>query len=425
VGEDGAGSIVSLASEQVAAGASGNLARFPDRVIGRDDLLTTLEEQVAKLRFGGRSLVVLEGESGIGKSTVLREMRQRVLGSGGLVAAGEFSARHGAVPTTGLRGAVNDLVGTMLGLSRDQVQDWLFDLREAVGGSVEPLADLIPELAQLSEGEQPPPVESPTGLRNRLRLAVLGVVRATADRTRPLVITFDDLHRADSESLQIVQDVMRSDADGLLVLATAKPGGLDGLPILDDASVRRIPLTELTNEALSVFLAASLETREEAIGELASIASQCVGANPLTVLQFLQRAIATGALTRTAVNADWVWDEPELRALDPSPTEEDIARSALQDIRAAEVIEVASCLDEHFTISMLAVATERPADAVAATVLDALERGILMRSSGTNAGGIFFDSNDEYRFVHERMQRAVRSRLSEQQEADAHLRVAT
>jgi predicted ATPase/class 3 adenylate cyclase len=423
VGEDRAGTTVSLATEQVAAGATGNLARFPDRVVGRDDLIAALDEQVAKLRFGGRSLVVLEGESGIGKSTVLREVRRRVLASGGLVAAGEFSTTHSAVPTTGLRGAVSDLVGTILALSRDQVQDWLFELREAVGGSVDPFADLIPELAQLSSGDQLPPVESPTGLRNRLRLAVLGVVRATADRTRPLVITFDDLHRADSESMQIVHDVMRSDADGLLVLATARPGALDGLPILDDVSVRRIRVRGLTNDALREFVAASLETGEQAIGEVASIASRCVGANPLSVLQFLQQAIAAGALARPALHTDWVWDEASLRALDPRPTEEDIARSALRDIRAPEVIEAASCFDEHFNISMLSVATDRPADAVAETVLDALERGVLMRRSATMTGGVFFDRNDEYRFVHERTQRAVRSRLSGEQEAAVHLRV--
>lgn len=423
MGENRAGSTASVATGQVATGATGNLARSPDRVIGRDDLLTTLEEQVGKLRFGGRCLVVLEGESGIGKSTVLRELRRRVLGAGGLVAAGEFSTRHGAVPTTGLRGAVSDLVGTMLALGEVQVRDWVFDLREAVGGSVQPLSDLIPELAQLPGGDRPPPVESPTSLRNQLRLAVLGVLRATADRTRPLVITFDDLHRADDESLQILHDVMRSDVDGLLMLATAKPGGLDGLPILDDVAVRRIPVAELTNEAVRQFIAASLETQEDAIGDLASIALQCVGANPLTVLQFLQRAIAAGSLAHPAPDAGWIWDGTALRALDPRPTEEDIARSALRDIAAAEVIKVASCLDAHFTISNLAVATDRPADAVAETVLHALERGILMRSSGVKTEGVFFDSDDEFQFVHERVQRAVRSQLDEHQEAAAHLRI--
>lgn len=402
---------------------SGNRVRFPDGVIGRDDVLTTLEQRVAKLGNGGRSLVVLEGESGIGKSTVLREMRRRVLADGGLVAGGEFSARPAAAPTTGLRRAIGDLVETMLGLRDDEMQDWLTALREGVGGSIEPVAELIPELGLLP-GRQPlPPGESPTGLRNRLRVAVLAVVRATANRTRPLVITLDDFDRADSESMQIVHDVMRSDADGLLVLATARPGALDGLPILDDPTTGRIRLAELTKDALSSFLAAALETRAQVFDELAATVSQCVGANPLTVLQFLQRAVAGGGLTRPPGHAAWVWDESALRALDRTPTEEEIADSALSEIPSAAAIEVASCLGEHFTISSLANATGCPADEIAATILHALQRGIVMRDSATERGATFLDTNDEYRFVHERVQRAVRSRLSDDEQGAVHLRV--
>jgi len=401
----------------------GNRVRFPDAVIGRDDVLTVLEQRVAKLSNGGRALVVLEGESGIGKSTVLREMRRRVLATGGNVAGGEFSARAAAAPTTGLRRAVGDLVETMLGLSDDQMQDWLADLRQAVGGSVEPLADLVPELGLLPSSEQLPPVDSPTGLRNRLRLAVLGVVLASAHRTQPLVITLDDFDRADSESMQIVHDVMRSDADGLLVLATARPGALDGLPILDDPTTGRIRLAELTKGALRDFVAAALETRAEVVDELASTVSECVGANPLTVLQFLQRAVAGGGLTPSPGPPGWVWDESALRALERTPTEEEIAASALREIPSVAVIEVASCLGEHFTISSLATATDRSADEVAETILHALRRGILMRGSATDPGGTFLDTNDEYRFVHERVQRAVRSRLSDDEQAAVHQRV--
>jgi len=429
VAADGEGAHLALNAEAdalagVAEGPrTGSRVRFPDAVIGRDDVLTTLEQRVAKLSNGGRSLVVLEGESGIGKSTVLREMRRRVLGAGGNITAGEFSARSAAAPTTGLRRAIGDLVETMLGLSEDEMHDWLTALREEVGGSIEPVADLIPELALLSGGEPLPPVESPTGLRNRLRLSVLAVVRATANRTRPLVITLDDFDRADSESMQIVHDLMRSDADGLLVLATARPGTLDGLPILDDPTAGRIRLAELTKGALRRFVAVALETRAEVVSELASTVSQCVGANPLAVLQFLQRAVAGGGLIRPPGHARWVWDEPALRALDRTPTEEEIAASALSEIPSVAVIEVASCLGEHFTISSLATATRRSADEVAETILHALQRGIVIRPSATGRGGTFLDSNDEYTFVHERVQRAVRSRLSDDEQAAVHLRV--
>ena len=126
------------------------------------------------------------------------------------------------------------------------------------------------------------------------------------------MITLDDFDRADSESMQIVHDVMRSDADGLLVLATAKPGSLDGLPILDDPTTGRIRLAELTHDALRRLLADALEARDDVIEELAPIVAECVGASPLAALQFLQRAVSAGGLAPTADQERWDWDEAAL-----------------------------------------------------------------------------------------------------------------
>jgi predicted ATPase/class 3 adenylate cyclase len=413
---DGDGDIVTPRDSQRAL----PLVRIPDGIIGRSEVLTALERSLGSLHETGRRFVLLEGDSGVGKSTVLREMRRRVLASGGLVAAGEFgvSARRG--PSGGLRSAIGDIAGTMLALPDDERHDWLFDLRQALGGPVEQFADLIPEFGKLAGRDVVPPAASPTGLRNRLRLAVLAVVRATARPTRPLMITLDDFDRADGESMQVVHDVVTGDAEGLLVLAAAKPGALRGQPVFDDPTAQRVLLQELDGDALERFVGAALGTAREP--ELGSIILQRVGSNPLAVIQFLQRAAAVGALMRSDPEGEWTWNEDTVRGLDPTPTQQEIASSVLAEFAGADILEVAACLGASFTIADLARAAGRSSDEVAETILDALDRRILRRGAATDPAAVFLDPNDSYAFVHERVADSVLSQVSLESQAEVHTR---
>src|SRR5205807_692565 len=97
--------------------------RVPDGIIGRGEVLASLEKTLASLPECGRRFVLLEGASGVGKSTLLAEMRRRVLATGGLAAAGEFGPTTHRHPSSGLRAAVGDIVATMLGLPDDEVQE--------------------------------------------------------------------------------------------------------------------------------------------------------------------------------------------------------------------------------------------------------------------------------------------------------------
>ncbi|HYL50626.1 MAG TPA: AAA family ATPase, partial [Acidimicrobiia bacterium] len=395
----------------------------PDRVIGRDEVLASLEGTLASLPECGRRFVLLEGASGIGKSTMLREVRRRVLATGGLAAAGEFGSTTHRHPSSGLRAAIGDIVATMLGLPEEELQEWSLGLSRALGGPLEQFADLIPEFSALSGRGVESPGGSPTGLRNRLRLAVLALVRATASPTRPLVITLDDFDRADGESMQIVHDVVTGDAEGLLVLATSQPGALAGQPVFDDPAAVCVRLAELDIEGLQRFVGAALGCPDERVCELAALIGERVGGNPLAVVQFLQRAVAVGALTRPHARVDWVWSDATVRALDPAPSAEKIAASMLREVDGAEILEMAACLGEPFTIADLVRASGRSSDAVAESILRALDIRILRRLAVGDREGAFLDAREAYAFVHERVADAVRSQVSSESQAQVHTRL--
>jgi predicted ATPase/class 3 adenylate cyclase len=398
--------------------------RVPDGVIGRQTVIAELERNLAAVSESGRRFVVIEGEAGTGKSLVLREMRRRVATAGGIAAGGEFGARERRRPSSGLRGVVGDIVATMLTLSESEVRDWLFELRQALGGPIEQFADVVPELALLSNREAIAPAPSPTatGLRNRLRLAVMAVVRTAARPARPLLVTLDNFDAAGGESMQIVHDVVTSDADGLLVIAATEPGALEGLPVLDDPAAERIRVEAFDRDGLQQFVAAALGVPSEAVAELAPIVERRAGTNPLSVLQFLQRAAAAGVLNGPDAHGAWTWDGAAMHAVDRTPSGEDIALAVLAEVDDPRVLEVAACLGESFTIQDLSIAAGRAFDEVAETILHALDRGILRRRATHDTSGVFLDSRDAYVFVTGRVEEAVRAQVSREGQAEVHRR---
>jgi DNA-binding SARP family transcriptional activator len=209
------------------------LERHP--LVGRAAELDALEECWAESVTGARRLVLVAGESGIGKTRLAAELGRRAHDDGALVLYGRFD-EEALAP---YQAVVEMVRGWSAGAS-------LEPLRERMGIRAADLGILFGEFG-------PPPVEHgdtvpthPAGYdadARRMRLfdavaALLGEVGTTA----PLVIVFDDLHWADRPTLQLLKHLVRSPQPRrVLLLGTYRDGELEpGHPLLElIAGVRR------------------------------------------------------------------------------------------------------------------------------------------------------------------------------------------
>jgi hypothetical protein len=175
-------------------------ACFTGRETELDHLCGALAE--AQKRRGSAWLV--GGESGVGKSRLLEEVRSRALVDGVLTVRGQ------ALPSHGTAFHVFDGVLGVLALHVT-----LSDLEASVLGTV------VPNLGALLECEVfPPPEIDVPAARLRLLYVLRDVIRRSSD---PLLILLEDLQWADAESLSLLAEVS---------------AGLDTLPILLVGSYR-------------------------------------------------------------------------------------------------------------------------------------------------------------------------------------------
>jgi predicted ATPase len=109
---------------------------IPERLYGRareiETLLAAFDRVVGE---GGPELVLVSGYSGIGKSSVVRELHRALVPPRGLFAAGKFDQYKRDIPYATLAQALQSLIRPLLGKSDDELAPWRDALGEALGAT--------------------------------------------------------------------------------------------------------------------------------------------------------------------------------------------------------------------------------------------------------------------------------------------------
>jgi predicted ATPase len=144
--------------------------------------------------------VVLEGEAGIGKTRLAEELLAHLRVHGAVAIA----ARCYAEETTLAYGPFVELLATAIGQPRNVVK-----LERLPVHALSEAARLLPELTSLRpELPSAPPLDTP-GAQSRFFEGISQVLLAVCDGTTPGILFFDDLHWADTASLDLLAYLVR------------------------------------------------------------------------------------------------------------------------------------------------------------------------------------------------------------------------
>ncbi len=192
---------------RVAAAGSG--------IVGRAREIATIDarlDELAKANRGG--VIFLEGEAGIGKSTLVDHVLAEVAAHGIRALAGAADSIEQATAYLAWRPVVAGLVGPVPdaadGISRR--------LRELVGDDLAKWAPLLNPMLPETLAE----TDATTGLNadNRVRLTrelAVRMVQAAAE-TQPLLLVFEDGHWMDSASWELIEAVVANEPRALVLI---------------------------------------------------------------------------------------------------------------------------------------------------------------------------------------------------------------
>jgi ATP/maltotriose-dependent transcriptional regulator MalT len=173
-------------------------------LVGRGDVVRSLDGILDDADAGLSRAVELVGEAGIGKTRLLRELAVRADARGHLVLVGGATELERDLPFSAFVDALDPYVAGL--------ESAAFDALDAQARTE--LAHVFPSLWALASGVEVVPQHE----RYRSHRAVRALLEQLAG-TRPLVLVLDDLHWADPASVELINALLRRPPNAAVVMA--------------------------------------------------------------------------------------------------------------------------------------------------------------------------------------------------------------
>jgi two-component system sensor kinase len=168
--------------------------------VGREQELETLDAQVRKARHGRGGLVLVEAESGGGKTRLLGELCRRWDRQLVWVLRGQAQDQVGQHPFLALEGIADELLAACRADPKLAVE-----IREGLGDRLDAVVAVLPRLTEVLGGS-PSQVLGPESFGEARTIeALVTFLAALGSETRPALILLDDCQWADEPTLKLLR----------------------------------------------------------------------------------------------------------------------------------------------------------------------------------------------------------------------------
>ena len=264
------------------------------RLIGRERHLAALDEALGTARKGRTVVRFVHGESGMGKTSLMRRFLDDADESGALVLSGRCFESE-SVPYKALDSLMDALGQYLVRLDRIEAEGLM-------PRDVHALARLFPVLRQVEAVAAAPRRSAQTADPHEHRRRAFGALRELLQRIgdrRPVVLAVDDLQWGDADSAALLGALLEPpDSPALLLVACHRTQDRQDSAFVRElhaAMENRLDLDELEVGPLDPEDAAALARRQlsDGAGDVASLAQQIAeesGGNPLFIDELARHA---------------------------------------------------------------------------------------------------------------------------------------
>ncbi|STQ90732.1 serine/threonine protein kinase and signal transduction histidine kinase with GAF sensor [Iodobacter fluviatilis] len=394
---------------------------------GRDYQRLGLLDAFARSQSQAAEVVLISGYSGIGKSSLVQSLRPDIIMAGGFFIEGKFDQYQRSIPYAALSSAFDKLIRQWL--AEPNTDHWKKRVLAAVGSNAQILIDAIPALQWLI-GPQPPVAElGPAELRHRYNKTLIDFIQGICHRQSPLVLFLDDLQWADPASLDLMGQLLTNihNKHLLLIGAYRNTDVVSGHPLLlaqaewQTQNVRStlFELAPLTPAQVNDFLIDILHTAEPTFS-LANLIHKKTGGNPFFMGKLLRTLVDEAFISWDRETRMWAWDISRLATHNVAENVVDLVIEQLHRLppHVQALASAAACFGNLCSLSDLAAITGLT-QSKANESLHVLRQAELMTEIPTDAG-----KPRQIRFMHDRVQQAAYSLLSDTEQQETHLRIA-
>jgi predicted ATPase/GAF domain-containing protein len=411
------------------------LLSFSTSLHGHDEAIDLVREKLRATR-SQPAIVFIEGDAGIGKTTLLREVRKQE--SHAYFCRGDFTGNGPVRPLSGWTSAVVDLANVVLTSRTGELEVWRDQILGQLGEWAPLIAALAPEWQTILRCPAPTHDARDASL-NRIALAIRRLIGCYADDESPVVVMLDDLQWADASALGILEIILGAPEPlNLLVLAAVRDGGGAGgdgaaarelrARLSSGVDVTSVRLEPWSRRDVRGFVTDCLGDDIDDAGDLADQILAKTHGNPFFVRELLRVLVQQHAIYIEQADGSLRWDKQALRRL---PITDNVVAFLAhriaglpQDLKDA--LQVCACLGRELGLTEFCRVTESDPCVAASLLRRAIADGLLVECDGrplASSGNTPAPRPVLYEFVHDRVHEAARALLSSDDSAATHLRI--
>ncbi|ROZ79750.1 PAS domain S-box protein [Ramlibacter sp. WS9] len=396
----------------------------PSRLVGREREIAALRRSLDEAIGNSGSVVFVAGGPGVGKTSLINELRPMVAAHRGWFVSGKFDQYRSDAPSATIQ-ALRALGQLLLAEPQMELARQRERILEFLGTNAGLITGGSPEFALLL-GPQPEVIAvDPVQTATRALLSILDLLRALVSPDRPLVMVLDDVQWAHGISIRFIDTVLHAEKiPGLLLVCAFRDAEVEATHPLSAALPRwarlehapvLLRLSNLPQSDLGVLLAEMLRMPMAQAALLAQAIEPHTGGNPYDTVELLNALRREGALL--AGPTGWRWDEARVRNYIGQGSVVDLVSARIDRLppEGAALVQAVACLGGEVALSLLRTATGVPASMLDEQLAAPLEDGLLISQAGDDG---------PLRLRHDRVQQAAYDALRPAQRLSMHLSFA-
>lgn len=428
--------------------------QIPQKLYGRKKEIDTLMQAFRETQVGNKELLLVSGYSGTGKSALVNEIHKPIIKNHAYFTQGKFDQFKQDIPYSAFQSALSNLIKEILLEENDKIKKWREKIVRELGKNGQIAIDLVPEL-ELLIGKQATLIE--VGLdetKNRFIGTIQNFIRAFGDKDNPVVIFLDDLQWADLSSLKLIEYIMKDlSVEGLLIIGAYRDNEVNELHPLTNTLenikkehsrlfeaeltkkmnvINEIRLHSLQYKDVTELIKETLHRDSHEIKEFSEICFTKTAGNPFFLNQFLNLLYKDKIINLDYSKGKWKYDINQIKSYTASDNVIELMEKKISKLNSAaqNLIKLSACLGNKFSLKNLSIVAEKTLKETAEILWIILTEGLIEPLDEDYKFIIFNDLDDKdnlnpnYAFIHDRVQQAAYSLISEREKKRSHLTVA-
>lgn len=414
------------------------------KLYGRGNQTTQLLDTFQEVMQGNTALALVSGYSGIGKTSVVKEIQKPLISQNAYFISGKFDQLQRAKPYSAFVVAFQTLVKQILSESEERLLQFKEALVQALGSNGKVVTDLIPNLALIIGVQPSVPELPPLETQNRFIITFQNFIRALSQPQHPLVIFLDDLQWIDNASLEIIKSLlMDPDLHYLLFIGAYRdnevtpdhPFSLTLEQLKKNTKITEVALTPLTLANIQELLADSFNCPILRVEELAKLVLTKTQGNPFFINEFLKLLYRDHLVKFSHELGQWDWD---VQAIEQQQITDNVVNLLISRIsqlteEIQHILKLAACIGYHFDIETLRLISQSTLPTLLKSLWIAIQEGLIIPQEKSYKELQVLEKSSmstkvalkdfSYRFAHDRIQQACYQLIPEEARRHFHLQV--